>query len=370
MSGGLKRSSGKNPRTGSGAIAAGNIKSLLIMTKTAIVILNWNGLAFLKMFLATVIRYSIDDETIVYVADNGSTDGSPDWISENFSEVKLIRLEKNYGFAEGYNRALNQVDTKYFVLLNSDIEVTDGWLSPLVRYMENNPDVASCQPKILSYYQKDHFEHAGAAGCFIDKYGYPFCRGRIINKAEKDYGQYDSQTDVFWTSGACMIVRHEAWTKCEGFDADFFAHMEEIDLCWRFHKYGYRVSFLPESVIYHVGGGTLPYSSPMKTYLNFRNNLFLLYKNLPDNKLNNVLFIRRLLDGIAAIYFLMKGSFKSVRAVWKAHRDYNKAINKLREKRNAVKKIGMINNQENVLNKSIVFEFYVKGNKTYKSLKS
>jgi len=340
------------------------------MTKTAIVILNWNGLGFLKMFLGIVIRYSIDNETIVYVADNGSTDGSADWVSDNFSEVKLIKLSKNYGFAEGYNQALNQVDAKYFVLLNSDIEVTEGWLSPLVRFMDNNPDVASCQPKILSYYQKDHFEHAGAAGCFIDKYGYPFCRGRIINKTEKDYGQYDSQTDVFWTSGACMIVRHEAWTKCGGFDADFFAHMEEIDLCWRFHKSGYRVCFLPDSVIYHVGGGTLPYSSPLKTYLNFRNNLFLLYKNLPDNKLYTVLFIRRFLDGIAAIYFLMKGSFKSVRAVWKAHMDYYKVINKLREKRNAVKKIGLIDNQEYVLNKSIVFEFYVKGNKTYKSLKS
>jgi GT2 family glycosyltransferase len=252
--------------------------------------------------------------------------------------------------------------------LNSDIEVTENWLHPLVSFMDNNPDVASCQPKILSYYQKDHFEHAGAAGCFIDKYGYPFCRGRIINKIEKDTGQYDNQINVFWSSGACMIVRSEAWKKCGGFDADFFAHMEEIDLCWRFHKTGYRVCFLPDSVIYHVGGGTLPYTSPFKTYLNFRNSLFLLYKNLPDNKLHTILFIRRIMDGLAVIYFLMQGSFKSVRAVWNAHMDYYKAIDALREKRKAVGKLETDNTLDSVLNKSIVFEFYIKGNKTYNSL--
>jgi GT2 family glycosyltransferase len=338
------------------------------MTKTAIIILNWNGVAFLKKFLGSVISYSIDKETVVCVADNGSTDNSVEWVAEKFNEVKLIKLDKNYGFAGGYNLAANQVDAQYFVFLNSDIEVTENWLHPLVSFMDKNPDVASCQPKILSYSQKDHFEHAGAAGCFIDKYGYPFCRGRIINKVEKDTGQYDSQISVFWSSGACMIVRSEAWKKCGGFDADFFAHMEEIDLCWRFHKAGYRVCYLPDSVIYHVGGGTLPYSSPLKTYLNFRNSLFLLYKNLPDNKLKNVLFIRKILDGLAALYFLLQGSFRSAWAVWKAHRDYYKAINELREKRNIVKKIGMNHTQEPVLNKSIVFEFYVKGNKTYNSL--
>jgi len=338
------------------------------MHKTAIVILNWNGLGFLKMFLGTVLLYSADDETSVFVADNGSTDGSAEWISENFNDVKLIKLNSNHGFAGGYNLALNQIDAKYFVLLNSDIEVTKDWLKPLVGFMDNNPDVASCQPKILSYYQKDHFEHAGAAGCFIDKFGYPFCRGRIINKVEKDTGQYDDTINVFWSSGACMIVKSEAWKKCGGFDADFFAHMEEIDLCWRFHKAGYRVCFLPESVIYHVGGGTLSYSSPFKTYLNFRNSLFLLYKNLPDSKLNSILFIRRILDGLAAFYFLLQGSFKSVAAVWKAHMDYYKAVDKLREKRKVVQKLGLNDAQDTILNKSIVFEFYVKGNNTYKSL--
>jgi GT2 family glycosyltransferase len=340
------------------------------MNKTAIVILNWNGLDFLKMFLGIVIKNSWDNETLICVADNGSTDGSTKWVAENFSEVKLILLDKNHGFAGGYNLALSQIDAKYFVLLNSDIEVTENWLHPLISFMDNNPDVASCQPKILSYYQKDRFEHAGAAGCFIDKYGYPFCRGRVINRTEKDTGQYNSQMDVFWSSGACMIVRSDAWKICGGFDSDFFAHMEEIDLCWRFNKAGYRVCFLPDSVIYHVGGGTLAYSSPFKTYLNFRNSLFLLYKNLPDNKLQSVLFIRRLLDGLAAVFFLTKGSFRSVRAVWKAHMDYNKVINELKEKRKTVKKLEINHTNLLVLNKSIVFEFYIKGNKTYKSLTS
>jgi len=338
------------------------------MSKTAIVILNWNGLGFLKMFLEIVVKNSVNDETLVCVADNGSTDGSPEWVAENFNQVKLILLDKNYGFAGGYNLALSQLDAKYFVLLNSDIEVTEKWLLPLVSLMDNNPDVASCQPKILSYYHRDQFEHAGAAGCFIDKYGYPFCRGRIINKVENDNGQYDSPIDVFWSSGACMIVRSDAWKKCGGFDADFFAHMEEIDLCWRFNKAGYRVCFLPDSVIYHIGGGTLAYSSPFKTYLNFRNSLFLLYKNLPDDKLQHVLFIRRLLDGLAAIYFLFQGSFRSVVAVWKAHMDYYKALDRLRAKRTEVKKLEVTHSDPLVLNKSIVFEFYVKGNKTYKSL--
>ncbi len=340
------------------------------MNKTAIVILNYNGLVYLQKFLGTVLRYSVDSETKLCVADNGSTDGSYEWVSENFSEIKLIKLDKNYGFAEGYNLALKQIEARYYVLLNSDIEVTEDWIKPLVTFMDSNPDVASCQPKILSYNNKNEFEHAGAAGCFIDKYGYPFCRGRIINVVEKDTGQYDSQINIFWSSGACMILRSDAWQKCGGFDADFFAHMEEIDLCWRFQKAGYRVCFIPDSVIYHIGGGTLPYNSPFKTYLNFRNSLFLLYKNLPDKKFNTILFTRKLLDGLAAIYFLFKGSFKSVKAVWKAHMDYYKALPVLKEKRKIVKESGVNDSRELIMKKSIVFEFYVKGNKTYQSLVS
>jgi GT2 family glycosyltransferase len=338
------------------------------MFKTSVVILNWNGISFLKKFLPTVIKYSANSETVVYVADNGSTDGSIEWISSNYNEVRIINLGKNLGFAGGYNEALKQIDSKYYVLLNSDIEVTEGWLLPLVEFMDQNNDAASCQPKILSFNRKDYFEHAGAGGCFIDKYGYPFCRGRIFNKTEKDSGQYDSATDVFWSSGACMIVRSDAWFKCGGFDPDFFAHMEEIDLCWRFHKAGYRVGYIPSTVVYHVGGGSLPYSSPLKTYLNFRNSLYLLYKNLPEKKLKRIIFIRKLLDGVAAAFFLAKGSLKSVRAVWKAHIDFYKNLEELKTKRKEVQNLGDKQYHAPILNKSIVFEFYIKGRKTYKSL--
>jgi len=339
------------------------------MSKTAIVILNWNGLGFLKMFLKTVIRHSDNPDTDIVVADNGSSDGSAEWISSTFKDVKLIRLDKNYGFAEGYNLALKQLNAKYFVLINSDIEVTAGWLAPLVNYMDCNADVASCQPKILSYSNKEYFEYAGAAGGYIDKYGYPFCRGRIFGRIEKDTGDFDSIKDVFWTSGACMIVRSDAWIKCGGFDPSFFAHMEEIDLCWRFNKAGYRLSCLPESAVYHVGGGTLPYNSSFKTYLNFRNSLFMLYKNLPDNTLSKTMFVRKLLDGLAAIMFLLKGKPGSFKSVWKAHIDFYKTVEELKVKRIVVKDLDIKNSLLPILNKSIVFEFYVKGNKTYKSLK-
>ena len=234
--------------------------------------------------------------------------------------------------------------------------------------MDKNTDVASCQPKILSYNKKDHFEYAGAAGGYIDKYGYPFCRGRILHKTEKDKGQYNDPVDTFWTSGACMIVRASAWKKCGGLDAAFFAHMEEIDLCWRFHKAGFRVSCNPASVVYHVGGGTLPYNSRLKTYLNFRNSLFMLYKNLPDDDLIKIMFRRKLLDGLAGIFFLLKGKFGSFKSVLKAHRDFYKCDSILVDKREIVKKLEKKNFHVPVLNKSIVFEFYAKGNTTYNSI--
>ena len=339
------------------------------MNKVAVVILSWNCIGYLKMFLGDVVRHSTDNDTIVCVADNGSTDGSPDWVSENFKDVKLIRLDKNHGFAGGYNIALSRLDARYFVLLNSDIEVTENWLSPLIGFMDKNPDVASCQPKIRSFRQKDHFEYAGAAGGFIDKYGFTFCRGRLFDMTEMDKNQYDDRTDIFWSSGACMVVRSEAWDKCNGFDKDFFAHMEEVDLCWRFHSSGYRVSYIPESMVYHVGGGVLPYNSELKTYLNFRNNLFLLYKNLPDNNLHLTLFIRKLFDGVAAAVFLIKGRPGSAKAVWRAHIDYYKSLKSLKDKRNQVKEMAVLKTYDYLLNKSIVFEFYIKGNKTYNSLR-
>ena len=339
------------------------------MYKTAIVILNWNGIGFLKQFLPTVIKHSTDINTVIYIADNGSTDGSVEWVRENHKDVKLILLGKNHGFAGGYNQALAKIKAEYFILLNSDIEVTEGWLFPLVYYMDKNPDVASCQPKILAFNKKDHFEYAGASGGYIDKYGYPFCRGRILHKTEKDTGQYDDTVDTFWSSGACMIVRATAWEKCGGLDASFFAHMEEIDLCWRFHKAGFRVSCNPASVVYHVGGGTLPYNSRLKTYLNFRNSLFLLYKNLPDEELETIIYKRKLLDGLAGIFFLFKGKFGSFKSVLKAHRDFFKCDSILVDKREIVKKLEKKDYHVPVLNKSIVFEFYAKGNKTFKSIK-
>jgi len=339
------------------------------MIKTAVIILNWNGITWLQKFLGPVARYSASGDTAVYVADNGSTDGSADWVSKNFKDVTIIKFESNLGFAGGYNRAIKQINATYYVLLNSDVEVTEGWLNPLVNFMDQNPDVASCQPKIRSYYKKDHFEYAGAAGGYIDKFGYTFCRGRIFYKVEKDTGQYDDHTDVFWSSGACMMVRLAAWIKCGGLDEDFFAHMEEIDMCWRFRLAGYRVSYVPESTVYHVGGGALPYNSVKKIYLNFRNNLFLLYKNLPENKLHQILFIRKLLDGLAGIMFIFWGRPEFVKAIWKAHFNYYRSLNILKEKRKLVRNLTEDKSRGQFVNKSVVFRFYIWGEKTYSSLK-
>ena len=337
------------------------------MCKTAIVILNWNGLEFLKKFLEGVVVLSNETDTAIFVADNCSTDGAVEWIESNFTTVKIIRLEKNHGFAGGYNLALKQIDAKYFLLLNSDIEVTKGWLKPMVEFMDNNPNVAACQPKILSYHNREYFEYAGAAGGYIDKHGFPFCRGRMLHRIEKDVGQYDAATSIFWSSGACMMIRSEAWKKAGGFDASFFAHMEEIDLCWRLGKLGYLVYCVPQSVVYHVGGGSLAYTSPFKTYLNYRNNLFMLYKNLPDNKLQQVLFLRKILDGMAALRFLMKFDFANFKAIFEAHLSYYKQKKTLKESRNKVKQLG---EKEilTILNKSLVCQFYLKGRKTFESL--
>lgn len=339
------------------------------MTETAIVILNWNGLEFLKKFLGNVITNSSGDSVDIVVADNGSTDDSVRWITENHRSVRIIRHDKNYGFAGGYNLALEQVSAKYFLLLNSDIEVSEGWLQPLTDHMNNNPVSAACQPKVLSYHRRDFFEHAGASGGYIDKYGFPFCRGRILNHLETDKGQYNDKVSVFWASGACMMVRAEAWKKCGGFDETFFAHMEEIDLCWRFHRSGYSVEIVPASVVYHVGGGTLSYTSPFKTYLNFRNSLYMLYKNLPQKGMARTMFIRRLLDGLAAAFFLVKGQSGSFRSVWRAHMDYYKNLPDLKARRKLVRQSGKPDYYAPVMNKSIIFEFYAKGRKTFSSLK-
>ncbi|MDO9615173.1 MAG: glycosyltransferase family 2 protein, partial [Bacteroidota bacterium] len=268
-------------------------------TKIAIVILNWNGAKLLQQFLPSVLEFSKGDSTQIIVADNGSTDESLSIISKEFPEVKVLDLKQNFGFASGYNETLKQIEADYFVILNSDVEVTSRWLESPIKLMEADKKIAAVQPKILSYNHKAHFEYAGAAGGFIDKFGYPFCRGRIFDEIEADEGQYDNTVDIFWATGACMFIRSDLFRAVGGFDADFWAHMEEIDLCWRLKNRGFRVVYTPESTVYHLGGGSLSYDNPKKLYLNFRNNLWLLYKNLPSNQLFYILFIRMMLDGVA-----------------------------------------------------------------------
>lgn len=327
--------------------------------KIAIVILNWNGAKLLQQFLPSVIEFSKGDSTEIIVADNGSDDQSLSLLRNKFPEVKIIDLQQNFGFASGYNEALKQIDAEYFVILNSDIEVTCGWLESPIRLMEINKNIAAVQPKILSYYQKTHFEHAGAAGGFIDRYGYPFCRGRIFNEVEADNGQYDNVTDIFWATGACMFVRSAYFREVGGFDADFWAHMEEIDLCWRLKNRGYRIIFTPESTVYHIGGGTLSYDNPQKLFLNFRNNLWLLYKNLPANQLFYILSVRMLLDALAAFKLLAEFNFNGIRSVLKAHFQFYMSLPKLNRKRMQARTNDCIRPTTGKFAKSIVFQFYM-----------
>ena len=292
--------------------------------KTAVVILNWNGRGMMRRFLPSVTANT--PEGVVIVADNGSTDGSLDMLAEEFPAVRRLPLPRNYGFAEGYNRALAQISAPYFLLLNSDVETPPGWLAPLVAYMETHPDTAACQPKLLSESRRDHFEYAGAAGGFLDRYGYPFCRGRVLSTVERDGGQYDTPCDVLWASGAALMVRAADWAASGGLDGRFFAHMEEIDLCWRLRCRGRRVACVPQSRVYHVGGGTLPAGNPRKTFLNFRNNLLMLYKNLPEEELRTVMHARALLDALAAVKFALTGSWGEAAAVWRARKAYRKML--------------------------------------------
>lgn len=295
------------------------------MKKLAVIILNWNGKELLEKFLPTAVRLTISDEADLIVADNGSTDGSPQWVKENFPEVKIISFDKNYGFAEGYNKAITQTGYPFTVLLNSDVEVTQGWWQPLLEFLEQNPNVGAVQPKIKSYNNKNYFEYAGAAGGYLDSLGYPYCRGRLFDRIEEDHGQYDGKVaDVCWASGAALAVRTSIYLDLGGLDPLFFAHMEEIDLCCRMLATGYRVCALPKSEVYHMGGASLNQGNPKKTYLNFRNNLLLLYKNLPRKKRAGILFKRRLADSLAFFRFIVGLDFKNARAVWKAHQDFRK----------------------------------------------
>ena len=295
------------------------------MKKVAVIILNWNGAAMLRRFLPSVLEYSRMEGTEIWVADNGSTDDSCPVVEQEFPEVRLLRLGYNYGFAEGYNRAVSGVEAEYVVLLNSDVEVTPQWLEPMVAYMDAHPLVAACQPKLLSYGRRDCFEYAGAAGGFMDKYGYPFCRGRVFDHLERDDGRYDTVVPVLWASGAAMLIRRQAYLEAGGLDGEFFAHMEEIDLCWRLRIRGRMVVCLPFSSVYHVGAATLK-PSPRKTYLNFRNNLLMLYKNLPSAELASVMRVRAGLDLLAAVVFLLKGEWANTKAVCRAWRDFSVII--------------------------------------------
>ena len=290
------------------------------MEKTAVIILNWNGAQMLRTYLPSVIAHTKGAEIIV--ADNGSTDDSLEVLHKEFPSVKTIVLDTNYGFAEGYNKAIEQVESEYVVLLNSDVEVTEGWLSPLLDYMTAHPEVAAVQPKIRAWRERDRFEHAGAAGGFLSWLGYPYCRGRRFGRVEQDHGQYDTIAEIDWTTGACMCVRTSVYKECGGLDAAFFAHQEEIDLCWRMRNKGWKLACIPQSVVYHLGGGSLSYDNPRKTFLNFRNNLLMIYKNRRFPWM--VLSLRFFLDYAAAAMFLATGKKGSAKAVYEARKEYKR----------------------------------------------
>jgi len=338
------------------------------MSRVAVVILNWNGIDYLKKFLPSVVTYTDPGLAEVIVADNGSTDNSLEWLSQNWPQVRIIKLDRNYGFAEGYNLALREINSPYSLLLNSDVEVTPGWLEPLVGILDSDPSVAACMPKIKSFTSRSSFEYAGAAGGFIDKFGYPFCRGRILYHIEDDHGQYNDDTDIFWASGACMLIRSELYSSAGGLDPFFFAHMEEIDLCWRIKNLGWRIRFCNESEVFHLGGGTLPKSNHKKTYLNFRNNLILLIKNLPASHLAGVCIIRIFLDMIAALFFLVKLDPGESFAVIHAHFSLLKKCRTIfRSRKELMKKIKPGYHRE-IYPRSIIWNFYIRRKREFGQL--
>lgn len=327
--------------------------------KIAVVILNWNGAKLLEQFLPSVIQYS--KEATIYVADNASTDHSVSFVKENFPSVKIIQNTNNFGFAKGYNEALINVEEEIYALVNSDIEVTENWLQPILSLFEKEPETSIIQPKILDYKNKAYFEYAGAGGGFIDKYGFPYCRGRIFETIEQDLGQYNDITQIFWASGACFFIRKEVYRELNGFDPDFFAHQEEIDLCWRANNKGHIVKYCGASTVYHVGGATLDSGNPHKTFLNFRNSLWMMVKNLPKGQLFVTLFIRLSLDGIAGIRFLSQGKPKHVWAILKSHFYLYSNLNRFLNKREDIQqeKYYKIN--------SIVYRYFLSNGKHFKN---
>lgn len=336
--------------------------------KTAVVILNWNGRHMLDTYLPGVVACCPHDAEVV-VADNASTDDSVAFLQENFPRVRLIVLDKNYGFAEGYNRALQQVEACYYVLLNSDVRVTPHWLEPLVNFMDTHAEVAACQPKLLAEREPEKFEYAGACGGFLDKLGYPFCRGRVFDCVETDEGQYNTPSEILWATGACMLVRSADYWQFGGLDGRFFAHNEEIDLCWRMCIGGKKVYCLPESVVYHVGGGTLPKGNPVKTFLNFRNNLTMLYKNLPEKDLRKVMLWRWFLDYVAAWQMLLVNrnvaDFKAVYRARKAFKQWLPDFRKDRELVQSRRKDSRVCECQPV---SILWQYYVRGKRTFSAM--
>jgi GT2 family glycosyltransferase len=340
----------------------------MIKARLAVVILNWNGANFLQKFLPGIIQHSSMEGVNVIVADNGSSDNSLEVLKLGFPTVKVIALDANYGFPGGYNRAFEQIDCEYFLLLNSDVEVEEGWLMPLIEFMDSHKDCAACVPKLKDYNNRNKFEYAGAAGGFIDKYGYPFCRGRIFDTIEDDLGQYNDACPIFWGSGAALLVRSSAYKIAGGMDERFFVHMEEIDLCWRFWNLGFSVYYIPQSSVYHVGGGTLPQGNPRKTYFNFRNSLFLLFKNLPIYQLVPRLFLRMILDGIAALKALSAGSFAEFKAIFKAHMAfYQQLPYYIKWRKN--NKVGQKLPSTILYSKSIVFQYFAKKKTTFTDLR-
>lgn len=338
------------------------------MDKVAIVILNWNGLAMLREYMPSVMRFS-REEAVIYIADNASTDGSVEFLKNNYPDCRLILFNQNWGFADGYNKALANIEAEYFVLLNSDIEVTHHWLTPLIEFLDNHVEVAAVQPKLLSMSDRDSFEYAGACGGFIDRLGYPYCRGRIFDVVEKDNGQYDYPQRVLWATGAAMMIRSADWRDVGGLDGRFFAHNEEIDLCWRLRGRGRYLYCIPESFIYHVGGGTLPKGNPRKTFLNFRNNLLMIYKNVPDSELTGIMRARWFLDYLAAFETLILnrnvGDFK---AIFKARKEFRRMLPEYHSIRDSIQRNVIERNIPERSNFSILWQYYVHRHKVYSDL--
>lgn len=327
--------------------------------------MNWNGRKLLEQFLPSVLQHSLSDECKVVVADNCSSDDSVEFLRMQYPHLQVIELDKNYGFADGYNKALQQLDTEYLVLLNSDVETSQDWLLPMISYMDTHPEVAAVQPKIRSYKERDLFEYAGAAGGFIDRYGYPFCRGRILHMVEKDYGQYDTGIPVFWATGACLCIRKKDYAEAGGLDGRFFAHMEEIDLCWRLNARGRKVMCIPASVVFHVGAASLRQDNPRKMYLNFRNNLLMIYKNIPERRCISTFIIRFIFDLMAFTRLSLKGEFKSARAVINAYDDFFKMRSSYKPVRKENLQKTTVHSIPTQYRKSILLDFYFRRKKTF-----